>query len=303
MAFGKIMNFEPEEREKKNIISCLERAVNQDFFEIAFAHKSFTRELKWDHPRFRFMVVLEGEFNYRIQATTGIKIVKLTPGKAMFCQQRGATELPDQTEISPCVMLTFVFWPEYVRFLITKRTPNDEEWQHFLYHSSHSIDQFGLYILKALDELAILGDSDVRASFLAKALLYTCRDNLLNDNPKKRSKSFYVHQNIKAYMHENSNININRASVAETFKLTPSHISRLFTTYDEYNFSTVLKKMRLEHAVELLKDTTFSIDKITEQCGFGDTSYFIKTFRLFYGCPPGNFRKRKNVITESQVPK
>jgi transcriptional regulator GlxA family with amidase domain len=53
----------------------------------------------------------------------------------------------------------------------------------------------------------------------------------------------------------------------------------------------VLKTLRLEHAIELLKDTDFSIDEIAEECGFANTGYFIKTFRLSYGKTPGNFRQ------------
>ncbi len=40
MAFGEIMNFQPGENSKLR------------FFEIAFAHKPLTKELKWTHPLF-----------------------------------------------------------------------------------------------------------------------------------------------------------------------------------------------------------------------------------------------------------
>lgn len=284
-----------EEKDKSAFLDCLNQVISHDLSEVFFTKKPIQKELmQYTHPLFRLMLMIDGEHDYRILGKNGVEDIKLAPDRALFCQRRGMTGVSSCEKEVVGEMLTLVFFPQYIRFLISKRTLNVEDWQHLWYHSSHAVSQAGIHVLKALDELVLADDSSIKASLLIKTLLHICRDNLIDDSPQNISKSFRTYQNITAFLHENADKNINRESVAGAFKLNPSHVSKLFAAYDEHNFNTVLKTLRLEHSVELLKDTSFSIDEIAEQCGFSNTSYFIKTFRLFYGCPPGSFRQRKN---------
>ena len=51
--------------------------------------------------------------------------------------------------------------------------------------------------------------------------------------------------------------------------------------------------MRIDHARELLLNTTESISEICAKCGFSNQSYFTKTFRLYTGFPPLKFRQNR----------
>ena len=288
------MDFIREEKDKNVFLDCLNQVISNDIPEVIFTLKPTRKELmRYTHPLFRLMLMVEGEHGYRILSQNGVEDIKLDSDKALFCQRRGMTGVPEYTKNIRGTMLTLVFFPQYIRFLISKCEP-DEDWQHLWYHSSHAVNQTGIHVLSALNELASDTDTNLKANLLVKTLLHICRDNLIDDSPHNVSKAFRTYQNITAFMHENADKNINRESVAKAFKLNPSHISKLFAAYDEHNFNTVLKTLRLEHSMELLKDTNLTIDEIAEQCGFTNTSYFIKTFRLFYGCAPGAFRQRKN---------
>ena len=283
-----------EEKNKNIFLDSLNQAVSHKLDKVIFTRKPVRKELmQYTHPLFRVMLVISGNHTYNILGQNEVENIILTPGNALFCQRRGMTGVPDCEKGITGEMLTLVFFPEYIRFLISKRQHDDEDWEHLWCHSSHTVSQAGVHVLNALDELVLANDTEIKACLLTKTLLYICRDNLIDDSPQNISKSFRTYQNIKAYLHENANKNINRESIAKVFKLNPSHISKLFAVHDEHNFNYVLKTLRLEHAVELLKDTTLSIDEITEQCGFVNTSYFIKTFRLFYGRSPGAFRQSK----------
>jgi len=52
-----------------------------------------------------------------------------------------------------------------------------------------------------------------------------------------------------------------------------------------------LLAVRLEKAVELLRDPYLAIKEIAWQSGFDDFSYFTRLFRQRYGLPPGKFRQ------------
>lgn len=52
-----------------------------------------------------------------------------------------------------------------------------------------------------------------------------------------------------------------------------------------------ISNFRLEKSIDLLINTTFSIGKIAEECGYENLYYFSNAFKKKYGLSPGNFRK------------
>lgn len=56
-------------------------------------------------------------------------------------------------------------------------------------------------------------------------------------------------------------------------------------------FSELLKKIRLQKAEDLLKNTALSISEISAVCGYENPENFNRTFRHCYGMPPSVFRE------------
>ena len=50
---------------------------------------------------------------------------------------------------------------------------------------------------------------------------------------------------------------------------------------------------RLEHALHLLLTSDLPVAQVAEACGFGDPSYFGKTFRKKTGLTPTQYRHRR----------
>ena len=81
-------------------------------------------------------------------------------------------------------------------------------------------------------------------------------------------------------------------AVAARLKLTPRHIQRLFESAGS-TFSEFVLGQRLARAYWLLNDpsrTTSTIGTIAFEVGFGDLSYFNRTFRRHYGATPSEIR-------------
>ncbi|WP_165763753.1 AraC family transcriptional regulator [Halalkalibacter urbisdiaboli] len=57
-----------------------------------------------------------------------------------------------------------------------------------------------------------------------------------------------------------------------------------------------LTKVRLEHAVHLLKQTNFTIKEIAIKVGYSNDNYFNKVFKKVVGISPGEFRQNKQSI-------
>ena len=94
---------------------------------------------------------------------------------------------------------------------------------------------------------------------------------------------------IDEYMKQHLN-DVSRQELSKRFFFDTGHINKIIkrntgTTYSEY-----LVHLRMEKAVYLLKHTDLSINKIIEEIGYSNKSYFYKAFREAYGMTPQEFR-------------
>ncbi|MDH2381263.1 AraC family transcriptional regulator [Bradyrhizobium sp. CER78] len=98
---------------------------------------------------------------------------------------------------------------------------------------------------------------------------------------------------VKADISENLSYgDLTLLAVAARLRLTPRYIQRLFESVDT-TFSEFVLAQRLAHAHRLLTDPVRSdstIGTIAFESGFGDLSYFNRTFRRYYGATPSDIR-------------
>ena len=52
-----------------------------------------------------------------------------------------------------------------------------------------------------------------------------------------------------------------------------------------------IRKLRINHAIELLASTTLSVAEIAQTCGFSDSAHLIKIFKEDTGLTPARYRK------------
>lgn len=79
-------------------------------------------------------------------------------------------------------------------------------------------------------------------------------------------------------------------SVAAHVHKTPAYVSRVFKNELGCNFSDYLTDRRMRRAAECLRDPDAKVYAIAEQCGYADTSNFIRVFKRFYGVSPAEYR-------------
>ena len=84
-------------------------------------------------------------------------------------------------------------------------------------------------------------------------------------------------------------------SIEEMSKLSgfsPSYFSRSFRKAMDENFVSYVNRIKIEHAVDMLKNGNKSINTIAEDLGYTDASYFIKVFKRYTGTTPLSYRRR-----------
>ena len=104
---------------------------------------------------------------------------------------------------------------------------------------------------------------------------------------KEQQRLHKVYHFIEAHFQKNIDVN----EVAELCHLTTAAFCRYFKRSTHYTFTDFLNQYRINQSKKfLLQDMT-----VTEACyesGFGNISYFNKTFKKFIGENPSNFKKK-----------
>jgi len=80
--------------------------------------------------------------------------------------------------------------------------------------------------------------------------------------------------------------------IAARHRVTPRYVHRLFER-EGITYTQFVLRQRLERTYRMLQDprfTAWTISTIAYECGFGDLSYFNRTFRRHYGRTPSDVK-------------
>ncbi|MCM3342531.1 PocR ligand-binding domain-containing protein [Paenibacillus sp. MER TA 81-3] len=91
------------------------------------------------------------------------------------------------------------------------------------------------------------------------------------------------------YTHKSENVKL--ADMAALCHVSPSYFSRIFTKETGENFSVFIPRLKMEWAKQILETTDLSISQISNELGFSEPSYFIKTFKKFERITPARYRQ------------
>jgi two-component system response regulator YesN len=105
-----------------------------------------------------------------------------------------------------------------------------------------------------------------------------------------KSRSRIDLSRIKDYIAQNYRNNITLEDTAARFYVSKEYLSRLFKIETGRGFSDYVTSLRMSKARELLLVYKLPIREIVGRVGYIDTAHFYKTFRKYFGMPPGEMR-------------
>ena len=82
------------------------------------------------------------------------------------------------------------------------------------------------------------------------------------------------------------------SELAGEINMSRSNLLRKIKKITGLSVSQFIRQVRLQEAMEMLKEQTLTVSEISYAVGFGSTSYFIKCFHDHYGYSPGEVSKR-----------
>ncbi|HAH19038.1 AraC family transcriptional regulator [Eubacterium uniforme] len=119
-------------------------------------------------------------------------------------------------------------------------------------------------------------------------LLYTYKHPLYKISKQNET---LLQKDLIEYMRSKYAENISLTTMAEEFHMSEKYLSRYFKAHFNIGYSEFLLHLRLNKARELLETTELPITDVALSSGFGNISYFIRSFRKLFGMPPLQYRK------------
>ncbi|CAM3211115.1 helix-turn-helix domain-containing protein [Paenibacillus lupini] len=114
--------------------------------------------------------------------------------------------------------------------------------------------------------------------------------NQVEQNNRKEEQTLM--ERIAAYIDERyTDHSLSLESVAFTFGVSPSHVSRSFKEKIGQNFIQYIWQKRLEMVIQQLKTTSDPLKDIILRVGYQDTPNFTRKFKKETGYTPGQYRK------------
>lgn len=97
---------------------------------------------------------------------------------------------------------------------------------------------------------------------------------------------------IREYLMSHYNEKISLDQLSAVFFISKYHLSREYKRYFGVTLMNDLNSMRLSKAKSLLRFSDESVERIAEQCGFGDSAYFIRVFKAAENLTPYSYRRK-----------
>ena len=107
-------------------------------------------------------------------------------------------------------------------------------------------------------------------------------------DPRLISLFQYIKDNIKG--------ELTNKKLADIAGVSEDYVGQYFKALTGINPQDYIEYKRMENAVELLRTTKMSIRDVGKSCGYKDTAYFCRRFKMMYGIPAGKMRKRETLI-------
>lgn len=136
-------------------------------------------------------------------------------------------------------------------------------------------------------ELIVLGCiSQLFAAILQKGTYTTGQAN-----PTESAHKIDLIKTIFEYIELHYAANITLSELAGVAGMNPKYFCRFFRSITHQTPIDYVNMYRIEKAAQMLHNTRLPITNICMECGFNDSSNFIKVFRKYKGMTPNQYRK------------
>ena len=168
---------------------------------------------------------------------------------------------------------------------------NNSAYEGMLEKFCRSLSELGIYV--AENDLEIITDNiDINCDIERKL---TEMMNLFSEKNGSRGGELYseifseLRKSMKYTPQDDWCVN----AASQKTGLSASHFQRLYKKYFGISFNEELIVFRLDRAKYLLKNTSMSVQRIAEECGYASAAHFMRQFKEREKMSAGKYRKEK----------
>lgn len=254
------------------------------------------------HPYYELFYVTRGNCRMFV----GHSLFTVTPGE-MVILPPSTLHRTQYDERDPVERTTVSFTPRFIDG--TESTVGDDIMEESLPMGKMEFEgESRRRIEEILNRLLIEDKSSDRFSEAAKKALLAELFVALARNAGKRAEREEPMDETEAniqeaakYIFEHYSEDITLGQASSIARMSETYFSRKFKEVTGFGFKEYTTNIRMQHAVEMLKNGDLSVTKIAISCGFPDANYFGDTFKKRTGMSPREFRKKESTTSKSCV--
>ncbi len=179
-------------------------------------------------------------------------------------------------------------------------SPTEGPVQTFFHELGTAVSTLGNYFSYISDTFRLLlglyttngGYSDEKVQSVCFSLLQVVQMLLENEALTIRTQNNCSMNDVLYYITEHCEDKITLQSLGEKFAISPSHLSRLFSSAFHCSPINYLINARMARATEYLGKTNKPVREIAELVGYDNPFYFTTLFTRRVGCSPTEYRER-----------
>ena len=115
-------------------------------------------------------------------------------------------------------------------------------------------------------------------------------DSPSSPRPKERLVAMEVTRTV---MERYGDSDLTLESIAESLYISKSYLCRIFRRVTGESFGDYLRRVRLEQACRLLRETELTAEQIVYACGLRDVPTFYRQFKSHVGMTPNTYRREE----------
>lgn len=126
-----------------------------------------------------------------------------------------------------------------------------------------------------------------------ESLLHEVYTKFLKDKKSSKKTPAWV-KDLKEIIQDqiDAQFTFDLKKISSDLELNPSYLSREFSKYfEDLNFGDYVRKLRIEKAINLIQNSTYTLTEIAYMTGFSDQSHFTRIFKLHTGKNPSTYKK------------
>lgn len=162
----------------------------------------------------------------------------------------------------------------------------------FMGRLCQAVSELGIYtsedeIYSISDKVSADTDADVRITELYYQLIE-------KGTPRSSEAYSEIFSNLRKEMKYSPQNNWSITDAALRTGLSGSHFQRLYKKHFDTSFTEELITFRMDRAKYLLKNTSMSVQRIAEECGYTNAAHFMRQFKEREKMSAGQYRKVAN---------